>query len=119
MKNLVDRVAVVTDSIRAKHVDSNVHFSTVIPGGVSSNIAVNAVFRRSFDGRTREQGIERFTEIAKTTPEKAATIIVKGIRKNRVRILVGGDAVFLDKLTRLMPARYVPLIVYTINKDVE
>jgi NAD(P)-dependent dehydrogenase (short-subunit alcohol dehydrogenase family) len=95
-----------TEAVRAEHLDSNVHFSLVMPGGVATNIAVNARYRRGFDGRTHEEGIERFAELARTTPEKAATTIVRGIKRNKARILVGMDARFLDKLIRVMPVGY-------------
>ena len=35
-------------------------------------------------------------EVASTTPEKAARIILDGVRKNKARVLVGTDAKMFD-----------------------
>ena len=40
------------------------------------------------------------------SPDKAAATIVRGIEADRARVLVGGDAVFIALLERLMPVRY-------------
>jgi len=100
-----------TDSIRAEHLDSKVRFSVVHPGGVATNIAASARYKRGFDGRNHEEGVERFADLAKTSPEKAAKVIVRGIKRNKVRIVVGLDAWGLDKLIRLLPVSYIPIIV--------
>ncbi len=61
--------------------------------------------------------MERFADLAKTSPEKAGKIIVRGIKRNKRRIIVGLDAWGLDKLIRLFPVRYTPFIVrFFFNK---
>ena len=40
------------------------------------------------------------------SPDQAADTIVRGIEADRARVLVGGDAVFIAWLERLMPVRY-------------
>ena len=40
------------------------------------------------------------------TPDSAAKVILKGVRKNARRVLVGNDAKFLDGMARVMPAGY-------------
>ena len=56
------------------------------------------------------QSIERFDEIAKTTPQAAALRIIDGIENNRPRVRIGNDARMMDILQRLRPATYwVPL----------
>jgi short-subunit dehydrogenase len=86
---------------------SPVRLSVVHPGGVATNIARNA---RSGVGITdnarRAQSIERFDAVAKTQPAAAALTIIQGIEKNRPRILIGGDARFMDLLQRFRPATY-------------
>ncbi len=44
-----------------------------------------------------------FSDSALTTVEKAAAIILDGIRDGRWRIMVGADAVELDRLVRETP----------------
>jgi hypothetical protein len=58
------------------------------------------------DNERRSQVIEWFDQIAKTTPRDAALRIIKGVEKNEPRILIGGDARFMDLLQRFRPATY-------------
>ncbi|MFX7198031.1 hypothetical protein ABTI40_19720, partial [Acinetobacter baumannii] len=43
---------------------------------------------------------------AKTTAQAAAKTIIAGIEKNAPRILIGGDARFMDLLQRFRPGTY-------------
>lgn len=85
--------------------------SCVHPGGILTDIARNARFKRSFSGnQTAEDFSKTFDAIARTTPEQAADIILEGVRKNKRRILIGIDARLLDRLQRLMPTKYSDFI---------
>jgi hypothetical protein len=44
--------------------------------------------------------------MASTTPERAAQVILAGVRKNKARVLVGTDAKVLDLLVRLTGPGY-------------
>ena len=96
---------------------SPVRVSVVHPGGVLTNIVRNS---RSGSGVTdnerRAQTIERFDEIAQTTPKDAALTIIKGIEKNQPRILIGGDARFMDIIQRFRPATYWSVLARRIAK---
>jgi len=86
---------------------SPVRLSVVHPGGISTNIVRNMRMGAGVtDDERRVQAIELFNEFAKTTPKDAALRIIKGIEKNQPRILIGGDARFMDLLQRLRPATY-------------
>jgi hypothetical protein len=50
--------------------------------------------------------LARFEQMARTSPEAAAERILRGILANEKRVLIGGDARFLDRLQRLVPTRY-------------
>jgi hypothetical protein len=50
--------------------------------------------------------VDRFDRLAITTPEAAADRIVEGVKRGESRILVGKDAVQLDRLQRIFPIRY-------------
>jgi hypothetical protein len=41
-----------------------------------------------------------------TSPQKAAQVILNGVRKNRVRILIGPDTKLFDVLARITGPRY-------------
>jgi short-subunit dehydrogenase len=86
---------------------SPVRLSVVHPSGISTNIVRNMRMGAGVtDDERRVQAIELFNEFAKTTPKDAALRIIKGIEKNQPRILIGGDARFMDLLQRLRPATY-------------
>jgi hypothetical protein len=81
---------------------------TVHPGGVKTNIARSG--RLHSDprglGRSGEQIADEFEALARTTPERAAEIIHKGVDAGKARILIGPDAYVFDFLTRLTPSHY-------------
>ena len=96
---------------------SPVRLSVVHPGGIKTNIVRNM---RSGSGVTdnerRAQSIERFDAISPTSPKDAALRIIKGIEKNELRILIGGDARFMDLLQRFRPATYWKVMARRIEK---
>jgi len=84
---------------------TRVKVSCVHPGGIKTDIVTNARFLESSNAfLTREEGVAIFNRaMAKTTADKAARIIIAGIKKDRQRIMVGPDAYVLDWLKRLFP----------------
>jgi NAD(P)-dependent dehydrogenase (short-subunit alcohol dehydrogenase family) len=70
---------------------TGVAVSAVHPGGVKTNIA-KASRGAEHDPKT----IEKFEKTFITSPDKAAKIIINGIRRKKSRILVGIDAVFFS-----------------------
>jgi short-subunit dehydrogenase len=87
--------------------DSPVKLSVVHPGGVSTNIVRNMRTGSGVsDNARRAESIDRFDAMARTTPAAAALRIIEGIEKNQPRILIGGDARFMDLLQRFRPATY-------------
>ena len=78
--------------------------TTVHPGGIKTAIARNAT---AAEGLDRDELAKVFDKrAARTTPEKAAQIILDAVRKNKARVLVGPDAVILDALVRLTGSGY-------------
>jgi short-subunit dehydrogenase len=87
--------------------NSSVRLSVVHPGGISTNIVRNMRTGAGVtDNARRAESIDRFEQVAKTTPKAAALRIISGIENNEPRILIGGDARLMDILQRLMPSRY-------------
>src|SRR5262249_2087082 len=85
----------------------------VHPGGVKTNIARAARIDASIrdimedDVEAARAGFER---MARTTPGAAARKIVRGVRRNARRVLIGPDAYVVDLVQRVMPARYQVLV---------
>ena len=96
-----------TESLRAELKETKVRAISVHPGGIRTNIVRASRFRKDPFGRTdKDRVIQRFEKAARTTPEQAATTIVRGIEKGSPRVLIGSDAVMIDRLQRLMPEGY-------------
>ena len=84
-----------------------VSVSSVHPGGVATNVARNAeVDALPDNGVSREELDAQFDEVAITSPEKAAEIILKGTAKGKRRIMVGRDAQLVQLIQRLFPVAY-------------
>jgi NAD(P)-dependent dehydrogenase (short-subunit alcohol dehydrogenase family) len=95
--------AVRQEMLAARH---PVQVSCVHPGGVKTNIARAA---RS-NAQTPDELAQAFDRIATLTPERAAEIILTGVRRNRGRILVGNDARALDLMQRVLGVGYQQLV---------
>jgi short-subunit dehydrogenase len=97
--------------------NSPVRLSVVHPGGVATSIVRNSRTGIGVtDNARRAQSIDRFDAVAKTTPTAAAQRIILGIEKNQPRILIGGDAWFMDLLQRFRPATYWPVLAKRLEK---
>ncbi|MFN8114450.1 MAG: SDR family NAD(P)-dependent oxidoreductase [Solirubrobacterales bacterium] len=101
-----------TDSLRQELRETGVSAATVHPGGIKTNIVANARFHSDPRGRfeTKDEMATNFTEIAQTTPERAAEVIVDGVERGRARILIGADARMFDFLARVAPSRYYDIL---------
>jgi NAD(P)-dependent dehydrogenase (short-subunit alcohol dehydrogenase family) len=85
-----------------------VQITTVHPGGIKTNIVNNAT---GVDGHDNDKLAQDFnTKLARTTPEKAANVILKGVEKNKARVLIGADAIVLDGMVRVLGSRYQPIV---------
>lgn len=97
-----------TEALRHELAGTGVRAITVHPGGVKTNIARNGRLHSDPKGlgRTRDQIADEFDALARTTPDRAAEIIHKGVDAGKARILVGPDAYLFDFLTRVTPTHY-------------
>ena len=84
-----------------------VQVTCVHPGGIKTAIARNAM-AVGVDQATHAQLFGQ--KLAKTTPEKAAQVILDGMLAGRPRVLVGADAKVLDVLVRVTGSGYQKLV---------
>jgi butyryl-CoA dehydrogenase len=91
---------------------SPVSATSVHPGGIRTNIVANSRLGE-VDGRlpTRDEAMEQFERLARTSPEDAAKRIVKGVKRNERRVLIGMDAQLIDGMQRLLPTAYQRLLI--------
>jgi len=85
----------------AKH---PVKVTTVHPGGIKTAIARNMTAVEGVNVAELAQIFDNW--LARTSPQKAARIILKGVRKNKARVLVGADAKMLDIIVRVTGSKY-------------
>lgn len=99
-----------SESLRHE-LSGRVGLTVVHPGGVKTNIALNArLSGADVDGRQAEQ-IRRFTEKALTLPpEEAARQIVAAVQARKPRLVITRTAKLADVLARVAPGRYWNLI---------
>jgi short-subunit dehydrogenase len=97
--------------------NSPVRLSVVHPGGIATNIVRSSRIGSGVTDNARyTESVERFDQVARTTPQAAALRIIQGIEKNQPRILIGNDARLMDILQRLRPATYWAPIARRIEK---
>ena len=97
-----------SEALQAEYMDSKLFVSSVHPGGVQTNIARSA--RTDGEGNLvmadADERDQQFRRLAKTTPERAADIILRGTARGKRRIMVGWDAWLILQLTKILPTRY-------------
>ena len=124
-----------TESLAKEMEGSNTQIHCVYPGHIGTNIAVNAKFGDQFVKGESKEGILglngepvkdikgnqvsekeagiRFRD-AGMDPDKAAQIILKGIKKNKKRIFVGIDAKLMEISQRIFPDSYWRMMPITL-----
>ena len=102
-------VKMLTDGLMLELRGTHVQVMTAIPGGINSNIIGNS----SADiGLSIEHLRDRFAFLL-LSPQKAASIIIRGIEKNRKRITLGVDAQLIDFFSRVFQ-RSAPQLIYRV-----
>ena len=95
-----------SESLQAEYLASNLFVSSVHPGGVQTNIARSARTDGAGNMADADERDQQFRRLAKTTPERAADIILRGTARGKRRIMVGWDAWLILQLTKILPTRY-------------
>ena len=92
---------------------SGVTAISVHPGGIKTNIARDA--RSTGTAAAKKKMADDFGRIAQTTPEKAATTIMRGVYEKKRRVLIGADAQVIHLMSRLLPESY-PAIIRALDR---
>ncbi|MDN4160041.1 SDR family NAD(P)-dependent oxidoreductase [Nocardioides abyssi] len=88
--------------------------TVVHPGGIKTAIARNARVSSREDQASTASFFDK--KLAKTTPEKAAEVIVAGVLSDKSRVLVGSDAHALHWFGKLAGARYQDVVAKVSKK---
>lgn len=106
----------LTESLRQEldMAGTGVSATCVHPGGIKTNIAKNSRTSKSIRtlvDQDEEEAKKNFEKLFITTPDKAARVILKGVEKNKRRVLIGPDARVFDWMVRLFPTFYQRIMV--------
>jgi NAD(P)-dependent dehydrogenase (short-subunit alcohol dehydrogenase family) len=91
-----------------------VKVTTVHPGGIKTGIVRNMTAAEGIDLGELTETFDK--KLASTSPQKAARIILDGVRKNKARVLVGHDAKVLDLIVRISGSGYQRLFSTVMSR---
>jgi NADP-dependent 3-hydroxy acid dehydrogenase YdfG len=105
-----------TEALRQEMIANGhpVNVTTVHPGGIKTAIMRNSTAAEGVDTTTLTDFFDK--KLTRTTPERAATIILDAVRKKRARVLVGADAKVLDVIVRVTGSGYQRLFSAATSK---
>ncbi|WP_395702399.1 SDR family NAD(P)-dependent oxidoreductase [Aquabacterium sp.] len=95
-----------SNALRHELAGSTVGVTVVHPGGVATQIARSARKPAAVPAAEIEQRIAEAEKKLRMPPARAGEIIVRGMERDKARVLVGGDAVVIAWLERLAPVSY-------------
>ncbi|WP_158887785.1 SDR family NAD(P)-dependent oxidoreductase [Amycolatopsis anabasis] len=98
------------EMIIAKH---PVGVSCVHPGGIRTNIARDSRATSGYDVKDLARSFDR---IARTSPETAAKVILRGVARRRPKILIGADAYVVDALPRILGPAYQRVVMLAAKR---
>ena len=113
-----------TESLAMELRDEKIQIHSVYPGHIGTNIVLDAKFDKDFlstnikkteDNDNNPLTIQEFGSTFRDTgmdPDKAAKIILKGVKKNKKRIFVGLDAKVMEIAQRITPSHFMKLIPF-------
>lgn len=111
-----------TESLAMELRDDPIQINCVYPGHIGTNIVLDARFKKEIlltngeyakDSNGKPLTVEDVGSTFRETgmnPNKAAKIILKGVKKNKRRIFVGLDAKVMEIAQRLSPSHYIRMI---------
>ena len=92
-----------------------VKVTCVHPGGIKTAIAANSA---AVEGLDQEELAKYFDKrLASTSAQKAARVILDGVRRNKARVLVGNDAKALDLLARVTGSGYQRVVAAVTSRQ--
>lgn len=103
-----------TEALMAENTHPGLTIHSVHPGGVNTNISLKA---RGGDDKFNRIFHDKF--LSKRSPESAAKVIINGIRKNKQRIIIGGEAKAGELIARIFPIRLINFVQRHFMKELD
>jgi NAD(P)-dependent dehydrogenase (short-subunit alcohol dehydrogenase family) len=101
-------VRLLTEGLYAELLDTNVRVSVIFPGAVNTGISENSGIEMA---AATDPGKMRIL-----SPDKAATIMIRGIEKNRLHIYVGPDSRLMSLAIKVAPRPAIRLVQQQMSK---
>jgi NAD(P)-dependent dehydrogenase (short-subunit alcohol dehydrogenase family) len=89
--------------------DTGVGVSCVMPGGVKTDVVRNSRVVGDVDHADLVATFDK--ALATTSADAAAEVILRGVQRDKARILVGRDARAIEAMTRLLGPAYMRVVV--------
>lgn len=99
-----------TEALRHELDGTNIAVSAVHPGGVQTNIVNSARISSGVTMTPEEIAKQKKFQnklLARTSPDEAAEIILRGMKRRNPQIIVGPDAAVFSRIARLFPRSYL------------
>jgi short-subunit dehydrogenase len=103
-----------TESLIAENDNKNLQIHVVHPGGVNTQISL-----RAQGGQEAYNKIFHDKFLTKNSPEKAAKLILRGIKHNKQRIFIGSESIAGDLAARLLPIKLINFVQKHFHKDLD
>ena len=107
-------VKLLTEGLHSELQNTNVRVTTVFPGAIATDIAVNSGIMTK--EMMQQMSASSASQRKSTSAPDAAKAIIDGIENQKFHVLIGQDAKTMYLLSRLMPERAANLI-YKNMKD--
>ena len=107
----------LTESLRGELEPRGTGVTVVHPGGVATNIAKNARLAAALDPSKAEKSRKSIGGMLTMPPSVAAALIVRAIEKRHPRLVITSQAKAVDRLARLLPAGYIPLVNRSMSRS--
>lgn len=95
-----------SESLRHELDGTGVGLTVVHPGGVRTGISSSARIAGSIDPELGKEATAAFNKMLRTSPEKAASTILRAVERQQPRVLIGPDASGAETVQRMAPGRY-------------
>ncbi|WP_424638935.1 SDR family NAD(P)-dependent oxidoreductase [Embleya sp. AB8] len=104
-----------SDSLRneLRREGSEIGVTTAYPGGIKTAIVRNS---RTSEATDRVEVEAVHDTLSKTSPENAARVILRGVRKGHAHVYIGRDAKLMDFGTRFLGSAWEPLVNASIQR---
>jgi NAD(P)-dependent dehydrogenase (short-subunit alcohol dehydrogenase family) len=106
-------VKLLTETLYAELRGTDVAVTVVFPGAVGTNITGNSGVEVPTGAAAAQAGAK---PPKMTAPVEAARLIVEAVAEGRPRLLIGGDAKMLDRLSRVAPTRAITTVADQMKK---